>query len=65
MTAIAAVDYFCSCHDSKGRWRAHYFAMIGCFAGEVAAGLSTLHPDRLVGGFFFGTRKCPVVANYG
>lgn len=38
----------------KGHRQAHYFAMIGCFVGAVVAGLLTLHPDRLIGGFFFG-----------
>lgn len=38
----------------RGNRRAHVAAMIGCFIGAVVAGAFTLHPDRIIGGFFFG-----------
>lgn len=38
----------------RGNRRAHLSAMIGCFIGTVIAGTFTLHPDRIIGGFFFG-----------
>lgn len=38
----------------RGNRRAHVAAMIGCFIGAVVAGSFTLHPDRIIGGFFFG-----------
>ena len=38
----------------RGNRRAHFSAMIGCFVGAVIAGLLTLSPDRMIGGFFFG-----------
>ncbi len=39
----------------RGNRRAHYFAMIGCLIGAVTAGIFTLDPNRLIGGFLFGT----------
>ena len=38
----------------KGNRRAHFSAMIGSFIGVIVAGLFTLDPDRIIGGFFFG-----------
>ena len=38
----------------RGKRRAHYSAMIGSFIGTIIAGIFTLDPNRLIGGFFFG-----------
>lgn len=38
----------------RGNRRAHFSAMIGCFIGVIVAGLFTLNPNRIIGGFFFG-----------
>ncbi len=38
----------------RGNRRAHFSAMIGCFIGIIVAGLFTLNPNRIIGGFFFG-----------
>jgi len=38
----------------RGRVRTHKRAMIGAFAGLVAAGLFALAPGREIGGFLFG-----------
>ncbi len=38
----------------KGHRRAHFSSMIGSFIGLVVAGIFTLLPNRIIGGFFFG-----------
>ena len=39
----------------RGNKIAHFSAMIGCLIGLILAGVFTLSPDRIIGGFLFGS----------